>query len=112
MTPELKKRWTDALRSGQYIRAQTVLRTPCGYCCLGVLLDVVDPNGWTNPYPNIMIHRKGKSNKDDEMGGENYIADEVLADLGMSERVQGILSVGNDDDDWSFERTADWIDEH
>lgn len=44
--PEIKKRWIEALRSGEYEQAIGVLRKTDGvgrqrYCCLGVLCDVV-----------------------------------------------------------------------
>lgn len=47
MDPELKAKWVDALRSGEYPQAQQVLvaidkdsNEPTGYCCLGVLCKV------------------------------------------------------------------------
>ncbi len=45
--PEIKKRWVEALRSGEYNQAIGSLRktlddgVTVGYCCLGVLCDVV-----------------------------------------------------------------------
>ena len=41
MTPELKRLWVDALRSGKYLQGFDMLRTPDNhYCCLGVLADI------------------------------------------------------------------------
>ena len=38
MDPELKAKWTAALRSGEYTQTRFRLqRPPEGYCCLGVL---------------------------------------------------------------------------
>jgi len=37
---EVKQKWLDALRSGEYEQGQAYLRTPKGYCCLGVLCDL------------------------------------------------------------------------
>lgn len=49
MTKELRDKWVSALRSGDYAQGQKRLRqegdTP-KYCCLGVLADLVDRNGW------------------------------------------------------------------
>ncbi len=47
LNPEFKKKWVEALRSGKYeqIREQFVRfrdDKPIGYCCLGVLCDVLD----------------------------------------------------------------------
>lgn len=41
MNPEIKARWVSALRSGRYEQAKYRLRSDTGYCCLGVLCDVV-----------------------------------------------------------------------
>lgn len=47
MDAKLKARWVTALRSGEYRQGYFSLRTNLGsYCCLGVLCDLVDPNGW------------------------------------------------------------------
>jgi hypothetical protein len=40
LKPEVKKKWLDGLSSGEYPQAQYALRTPAGYCCIGVLYDV------------------------------------------------------------------------
>lgn len=48
---EFKSKWVGALRSGKYKQRMGLLRGgPCmedGFCCLGVALDLIDPNGWT-----------------------------------------------------------------
>jgi hypothetical protein len=46
MNPEIKAKWVEALRSGKYSQTQHVLRNENGMCCLGVLADIVDPEGW------------------------------------------------------------------
>jgi hypothetical protein len=48
MTPELKKLWVDALRSGNYDQTKQYLKVQDdvddeeanGFCCLGVLMDI------------------------------------------------------------------------
>lgn len=40
MNPDIKQRWVEALRSGEYQKDTGRLRTPEGYCCLGVLTDL------------------------------------------------------------------------
>lgn len=42
MNKEIKAQWLNALRSGEYGKGKSVLRTSCGtkYCCLGVLADL------------------------------------------------------------------------
>jgi hypothetical protein len=40
MNPQIKQKWVDALRSGEYQQTQKRLRTEDGFCCLGVLCDL------------------------------------------------------------------------
>ena len=40
------KKWTDALRSGEYKQGQGQLREADTYCCLGVLCDVSQVGAW------------------------------------------------------------------
>src|SRR5688572_23859842 len=41
MKKRFKKQWLTALRSGKYKQTKHYLRTDAGFCCLGVLCDVV-----------------------------------------------------------------------
>lgn len=40
MNSQVKEMWVNALRSGDYNQATGKLRTPEGFCCLGVLTDL------------------------------------------------------------------------
>ena len=40
MNPQIKQKWVDALRSGDYQQGRNYLRTDNGFCCLGVLCDL------------------------------------------------------------------------
>lgn len=40
-----RKLWTAALRSGEYQQIKRQLRSPNGFCCLGVACDVAVKNG-------------------------------------------------------------------
>ena len=55
LDPIFKKKWINALRSGQYLQGkQSIRRTVTTvegvvvptYCCLGVALDIIDHDGW------------------------------------------------------------------
>lgn len=46
MNQEIKTKWLEALRSGRYTQTKGVLRNSEGYCCIGVLCDIVDPDKW------------------------------------------------------------------
>lgn len=40
MNPEIKQKWVNALRSGEYEQGDGKLYSGKGYCCLGVLCDL------------------------------------------------------------------------
>lgn len=40
MNPQVKEKWVNALRSGEYEQGTEKLRSVNGYCCLGVLCDL------------------------------------------------------------------------
>ncbi len=46
MDKELKEKWLVALRSDKYKQGIHRLRTADNFCCLGVLCDITDPDGW------------------------------------------------------------------
>ena len=49
MKKELKERWITALRSGDYVQSQGCLQDQYGWCCLGVLCNIVDGTKWIEP---------------------------------------------------------------
>lgn len=44
---EKAREWVVALRSGAYQQGKMALRTGNTFCCLGVLCDLHDPDGWS-----------------------------------------------------------------
>lgn len=106
MNPSVKRAWVEALRSGGYRQAQGRLydRYSAGYCCLGVLCDVVDPEGWRSDGSYVA-----------EFDGEtvlmwDVLSDEVLDALGMPEdEAKGLMDM-NDTEDRSFDEIADHIE--
>jgi hypothetical protein len=49
MDTELKAKWVEALRSGKYTQGRGALRRNDNtYCCLGVLADIIDHDGWSS----------------------------------------------------------------
>lgn len=50
MPEGLKKKWVEALRSGRYLQGRGCLKQKDtsfeAFCCIGVLADLVNPNGW------------------------------------------------------------------
>lgn len=53
MNKEIKEQWLKALRSGEYKQTTHTLRDEDGYCCLGVLCDIMAPGEWI---ANTMRH--------------------------------------------------------
>lgn len=49
MNKEIKDKWVAALRSGEYKQTKGKLRDDSGFCCLGVLCDLVRKEGMEAP---------------------------------------------------------------
>ena len=47
MDDQLKAKWLEALRSGNYKQTTGVLKNDEGFCCLGVLCDIMDNSKWS-----------------------------------------------------------------
>ncbi len=102
MNATIKRRWTTALRSGEYRQGRENLRVEAGagrpplYCCLGVLADLLDPDGWEEDN----LHR----------GMDATLSPRVLEEVGLASADQDRLIELNDECRASFEIIADWID--
>lgn len=130
MNPEIKTRWTGALRSGEYKQATGYLRTEDGYCCLGVLCELAVQDGiipparshdhpdggtyWEYDYEGAVLPEPVQrwAGLDDASPLVPYPGDDE------PDRVAGLaeLNDGNDDvtDDGplTFTEIADLIDQH
>jgi hypothetical protein len=113
MTPELKAKWIEALRSGEYEQGDGALFSNGKYCCLGVLLAIT---------------------KDDfNQRYQGFISSGVAARIGIpvapQEQVERFTDSGcstveenetssfqlqaaaRNDSGWSFREIADWIEQ-
>ena len=104
MNEVLRDKWVAALRSGKYEQSRGRLRTQNGYCCLGVLCDVKDPNGW-NQENDRWIH------KDSFREGSWYLSESLREEVGLTEECQVRLAKLNDDGE-TFERIAQEIEKN
>lgn len=105
MTPsELRKKWAEALRSDRYKQAQEALRTHEGYCCLGVLCDIYDPERWSD-----LEYIK---DPDDEYTNteSDYPPPDVLEAAGIDKTVAQELAKLNDQECLPFSRIADVVE--
>lgn len=117
---ETCRRWTGALRSGDYQQGDRALHRGDLFCCLGVLLDLEDPDGWEPVVEDFTAgrwrHRLGDPTRG--VGPTRTFMPEPawfhehtgLSTLGYSGGQLHVLSSRNDAGD-SFERIADLIDE-
>lgn len=102
MKTEIKTKWVEALRSGDYTQGKHVLRTKDNnFCCLGVLCDIVDPSGWEMSVLNDSYHYIGTL--------PMAFAQDI--DFPLVPNVEGILQNMNDSG-VPFSEIADWIEEN
>jgi hypothetical protein len=112
MDQVLKDQWVAALRSGAYKQGQKQLRREGDFfCCLGVLCDLVSPNGWLPGY------------YDSDQGGAYFgygygantnssmPSDAMLADVDLPGVIASDLATMNDEGN-TFAVIADYIEEH
>lgn len=125
MNPEVKQKWVDALRSGEYEQGKDWLKTKRGFCCLGVLTDIylkeTGVGEWTSVSPHDPVGISSYS-WDDGIGWrfENVVLPNLVRDwAGLSNHMplvdveygepQPIATVN--DSGTSFTEIADMIEE-
>lgn len=109
MTPELKAKWVEALRSGKYAQGKRALRTGRDkpendlFCCLGVLCDLIAPELWDRSC--------GRHN-----GYESLPSPRVMRLAELSEKLVRDAADLNDGTPTvpsrTFPEIADWIETH
>jgi hypothetical protein len=114
MNQEIKHRWIEALRSGEYEQGQECLHNhnENTFCCLGVLCDLhakETNTNWVN-YPE-------EGYPSDYLGYDVILPDEVIDWSGLEDhnpRVTPTLSIAayNDQKGYSFDQLADLIEKH
>lgn len=110
MNPELKARWLVALRSGKYKQTRRVLKNDAGFCCLGVLCDLINPNVWVKSPSGGYNHNDGvSSTPSSEIPSASKTG---ITDLDHAGRgAAGILANMNDHGK-SFREIADYIEKN
>lgn len=121
MIKEYKDKWLKALRSGKYNQAKNRLRCNQGFCCLGVLMNTYDSNGWVEADNGDMYHKSNKYGYTDvmfvgdELNGEtsqdSELTCQTLMAFGISDDEQCHLIKMNDTKGNNFNEIADWIEE-
>lgn len=109
MKNELKKRWISALRSGKYKQTSEYLCDDRGWCCLGVLCDLVDSSRWSEVDEDE--HTYARSYRFDYNTIEREFPDyDWLNDIGLDLNIARYLAASNDEGE-SFNTLADFIEE-
>lgn len=111
MKKDLKKRWVEALRSGDYEQGDGALCRIYGdnalYCCLGVLVELVRGEDVWEKIPNQrwLIPRAAS------IGDTAFPSSTFLDSVGLKTEFADEVAHKNDFGH-SFEEIADWIEEN
>lgn len=106
MDLEIKQKWVQELRHGRRRQGYDVLcrQDELGrcYCVMGVLADILDPEGWEPParVSGVVGHR----------GRWSGLSHEMMEQVGLDPFDHGRLSKRNDSG-WSFDQLADFIEQ-
>jgi hypothetical protein len=104
MDRKIKTKWLKALRSGKYKQTKNVLRKARGgFCCLGVLCDIVKPDGWYKDQDKVWGFQGSECTYD-------FPPTSILAETGLPTELGSDLAVMNDSGR-SFKEIADYIEE-
>lgn len=110
MKPEIKTKWLEALRSGEYEQGRVMLKDSssgtCTYCCLGVLTELYAQEH------NLTFTGQGSHLKKE--GPEEYLSSYPAQWAGLSSNtgrgsIQNTLAELNDAGE-TFEDIADYIE--
>ena len=106
MTPELKAKWVEALRSGKYEQACSGLRAAENrFCCLGVLCDVDGSGHW---YLDFTSEYRYVSNG---LSHGGYLPSEIREGAGIKKDTEIELAQMNDSG-YTFDEIANWIEQN
>jgi hypothetical protein len=95
LSTEQFKGWLEALRSGNYKQGKVELRTLNNeFCCLGVLVDVIDPTAWSLSPNYVWGEYYRGSPPEDIISFEDF----------------NIFYIMNDSDEKTFPEIADFIE--
>lgn len=111
MKRELRQKWIDALRSGEYEQGHRALKDSDGrYCCLGVLCDVAGAV-WTETAPIGSMARFACS-VNGTLSSISTLGPNLYKELGLDCSREITLWGMNDNTGASFKEIADWIEQN
>ncbi len=103
MNPEWKKKLLEALRSGKYKQCRNRLRSPYGYCCLGVACDISGLAEWEK-------HESPLEDYYHYEGQDCDLPSKVGVAMGITREEMCRLIELNDAQRYSFAEIADYIE--
>lgn len=106
MDQTIKNKWVKALRSGTYKQAKQRLRSSKGFCCLGVLCDVIDSTKWVEGNSFFAPHYFHYFYN----GWSGMLPQDIMEMAKLDKEDAQILMDANDCEDWSFDDIATYVD--
>ena len=106
MNPKWKEAWVKELRTTEKAQGLQCLRSDTDeFCCLGVLADQMDPDGWDweEPHPGDGLHLHN--------GTSRVLAVDLSVAAGLNGR-QGPLTLLNDTHKLTFPQIADMVEHY
>lgn len=116
MDQDIKRRWVEALRSGEYKQGQGALKCEGQFCCLGVLCDLhakETSTGWVDYIDNVY--------NSEYFDQESVLPDQVMEWAGIHES-DPVITTGeyssscithyNDEERYDFTQLADLIEQY
>ena len=97
--------WIAALRSGQYKQCRNRLKDGDGFCCLGVLCDIVDPTQWISDTNPNTVRAVGDYYSIDRDKPPAYILNKYNLDSNLVQRLMEL----NDIERRTFNEIADYL---
>lgn len=98
MPAAVRQQWLQALRSGTYTQAYGALRTGEGHCCLGVLCDRLNTEGWSVKEVNKFGCPIDEYTYTTALGESacTLLPDAIRIMVGLPLHVEGVLASCND----------------
>ena len=117
MVKEVKEKWINALRSGEYEQGKGKLRKDNNYCCLGVLCDIY--NKETGDGEWVLKYKLGDNNVFNFNTNRESVDDVLSYNIanwaGLVNNNPNIITkaiAGINDDGATFEEIANLIETH
>ena len=112
MKPRIKARWIKALLSGDYTQGRNALKSSTDggktfkHCCLGVLCELVDPDGWSNRHPTPGYDPESESFNYCHHQCEGVLSPGVEHQVGLTSKEVDHLTHLNDEKNYTFAAIA------